>query len=78
MSIMKKTPRKRAPSKRANVRPQPLIAVKDVRASSRWYAKLLAAQRTSETMQSDHDHVYDRILCGGALVLQPNTGEREA
>jgi catechol 2,3-dioxygenase-like lactoylglutathione lyase family enzyme len=53
-----------------SVRPQPLLAVRDVRASARWYATLLGAQRTSELMASDHDHLYDRLLVDGALVLQ--------
>jgi catechol 2,3-dioxygenase-like lactoylglutathione lyase family enzyme len=52
------------------VRPQPLLAVRDVRASARWYATLLAATRTSELMASDHAHLYDRLLVDGALVLQ--------
>lgn len=52
------------------VRPQPLLAVRDVRASARWYATLLAATRTSELMASDHAHLYDRLLIDGALVLQ--------
>jgi catechol 2,3-dioxygenase-like lactoylglutathione lyase family enzyme len=63
--------------KRVNVRPQPLIAVKDVRSSSRWYAKLLAAERTSEQMHSDHAHLYDRILSGGSLVLQLHAWDEE-
>jgi hypothetical protein len=53
-----------------SVRPQPLLAVRDVRASARWYATLLGATRTSELMSSDHDHLYDRLLVDGALVLQ--------
>ncbi len=52
------------------VRPQPLLAVRDVPASARWYATLLGAERTSETMASDHAHLYDRLLVDGALVLQ--------
>jgi hypothetical protein len=52
------------------VRPQPLLAVRDVRASARWYSTLLAATRTSELMASDHAHRYDRLLVNGELVLQ--------
>jgi GNAT superfamily N-acetyltransferase len=48
------------------VRAQPLIAVRDVRRRSRWYARLLGAERTSELMRSDQDHLYDRLLSGGA------------
>ncbi len=69
MPTKKKTTRKRAPSKSANVRPQPLIAVRDVPSSTRWYSQLLGAERTSKSMRSDHAHVYDRLLCGGSLVL---------
>jgi catechol 2,3-dioxygenase-like lactoylglutathione lyase family enzyme len=54
----------------ASVRPQPLLAVRDVRASAHWYATLLGATRTSESMASDHAHLYDRLLVGGTLVLQ--------
>jgi catechol 2,3-dioxygenase-like lactoylglutathione lyase family enzyme len=77
MPSSKKTPRKRAPSKTASVRPQPLIAVHDVRASSRWYSRLLQAERTSETMSSDHAHIYDRLLCDGSLVLQLHAWDEE-
>jgi catechol 2,3-dioxygenase-like lactoylglutathione lyase family enzyme len=59
------------------VRPQPLLAVRDVRASARWYAALLGATRTSELMASDHDHLYDRLLVGGALVLQLHAWDLE-
>jgi len=61
-----------------SVRPQPLLAVRDVRASARWYATLLGATRTSELMASDHDHLYDRLLVDGALVLQLHSWEDEA
>jgi predicted enzyme related to lactoylglutathione lyase len=44
--------------------PQPLIAVRDVEASSRWYQQLLG-------LRSDHGGVeYERLLAGGTLVLQ--------
>ena len=76
VATKKRPPRKR-PTPKTNVRSQPLIAVKDVRLSSRWYSKLLAAERTSETMRSDHDHIYDRILCGGSLVLQLHAWDEE-
>lgn len=51
-----------------HARPQPLLAVRDVQRSSRWYATLLEGERTSELMESDHAHVYDRILSNGQLV----------
>ena len=59
------------------VRVQPLIAVRDVVASSRWYAKLLGLERTSELTASDHADVYDRLLSSGALVLQLHAWDEE-
>src|SRR5580698_9550336 len=76
MATRKKSIRKRA-SSRTVARSQPLIAVKDVRLSSRWYSKLLAADRTSEIFASDHSHIYDRILCRGSLVLQLHAWDEE-
>jgi predicted enzyme related to lactoylglutathione lyase len=44
--------------------PQPMIAVRDVEASSRWYQQLLG-------LHSDHGGPeYERLLAGGVLVLQ--------
>lgn len=56
-------------------RPQPIIAVRDVRASSRWYAALLGV----ETL-ADHPHrdFYDRIMCDGQLVLQLHAWDVES
>ncbi len=53
---------------------QPLIAVGDVRASSRWYADLLGA----DTLP-DHPHrdVYDRIWRSGRLLLQLHAWDAE-
>jgi catechol 2,3-dioxygenase-like lactoylglutathione lyase family enzyme len=46
------------------MRPQPLIAVTDVEASSRWYRRLLG-------LHSDHGGpVYERLVLDGRLVLQ--------
>ena len=46
------------------MRPQPLIAVTDVEASSRWYQRLL-------NVASDHgEPEYERLLANGKLVLQ--------
>jgi catechol 2,3-dioxygenase-like lactoylglutathione lyase family enzyme len=46
------------------MRPQPLIAVADVEASSRWYQGLLGAR-------SGHGGAeYERLIVGGELVLQ--------
>src|SRR5579863_8216163 len=77
MPSAKKLNPKRAKVKRASVKPQPLIAVRDVPASSRWYAQLLGAERTSERMLSEHAHLYDRLLCGNSLVLQLHAWDEE-
>jgi catechol 2,3-dioxygenase-like lactoylglutathione lyase family enzyme len=49
------------------VRAQPLIAVRDVRASRRWYERLLGVEGLGE---HEHRDVYDRLLSGGQMVLQ--------
>ena len=51
----------------ATVRSQPLIAVRDVKASSRWYRQLLGFDSLQE---HEHRNFYDRMLCDGQLVLQ--------
>ena len=53
---------------------QPLIAVRDVRASSRWYGKLLAADSLP-----DHEHrdLYDRVFSSGRLILQLHAWDEE-
>ena len=51
--------------------PQPLIAVRDVEASSRWYQRLLG-------LRSDHGGPhYERLLADGVLVLQLHHHEVE-
>lgn len=59
------------------VRAQPLIAVADVAASSRWYAHLLGLSATSVEQASDHADLYDRLVDGDALVLQLHAWDRE-
>lgn len=59
---------------KVQVRPQPLIAVRNVRASSRWYRKLLAADSLPE---HEHRDTYDRILCDGQLILQLHAWDEE-
>jgi hypothetical protein len=56
------------------VESQPLIAVRDVRASGRWYAHLLGADSLPE---HPHRDVYDRISCAGRLVLQLHAWDAE-
>lgn len=62
------------PARKSTVEAQPLIAVRDVRASSRWYAGLLGADALP-----DHSHrdFYDRISCSGRMVLQLHAWDEE-
>jgi extradiol dioxygenase family protein len=55
------------PAPKSIVEAQPLIAVRDVRASSRWYRELLGADSLPEHSYRD---VYDRISHSGRLLLQ--------
>lgn len=57
-----------------SVEAQPLIAVRDVRASSRWYAKLLGADGLPE---HEHRDLYDRIFQGGRMLLQLHAWDEE-
>jgi catechol 2,3-dioxygenase-like lactoylglutathione lyase family enzyme len=56
------------------VEAQHLIAVRNVRASSRWYAELLGADSLPE---HEHRDFYDRIICSGSLVLQLHAWDEE-
>jgi hypothetical protein len=56
------------------VRPQTLIAVRNVRGSSRWYRQLLQAEALPE---HEHRDTYDRILCDGQVVLQLHAWDEE-
>ena len=46
------------------MRPQPLIAVSDVEASSRWYQQLLGCRSAHGGTE------YERLISGDALILQ--------
>lgn len=61
-------------NREARVRPQPLIAVRDVRASSRWYQQLLGVDALPE---HEHRDAYDRIDCDGHLILQLHAWDEE-
>jgi catechol 2,3-dioxygenase-like lactoylglutathione lyase family enzyme len=63
-----------SPVQNAAVEAQPLIAVRDVRASSRWYSELLGADS-----QPEHEHrdFYDRISRSGRLLLQLHAWDAE-
>ena len=56
------------------VKAQPLIAVRSVRASSRWYSELLGADALPE---HSHRDVYDRIFRDGRLLLQLHAWDAE-
>jgi catechol 2,3-dioxygenase-like lactoylglutathione lyase family enzyme len=56
------------------VQAQPLVAVRNVRASSRWYVELLGADSLPE---HEHRDFYDRISCSGQLVLQLHAWDEE-
>lgn len=66
-----------APSEQAPVRAQPLIVVRDVKASSAWYRALLDVRSFGDP---DHPHrlVYDRLMSGDTVVLQIHCWDDEA
>lgn len=53
-----------------SVKSQPILAVRDVRASARWYAQILGSLEPTGSPPSDHDHIYRRIYVDDELVLQ--------
>ena len=53
------------------MRPQPLIAVRDVEASSLWYQRLLGCQSAHGGPE------YERLVSGGLLILQLHSFEVE-
>lgn len=63
-----------AAARKSTVQAQPLIAVRNVRESSRWYAELLGADPLP-----DHPHrdFYDRISVSGQLILQLHAWDEE-
>jgi catechol 2,3-dioxygenase-like lactoylglutathione lyase family enzyme len=63
------------PPSRLTVRPQPLIAVKDVKASSAWYQTLL--QLHGGDPNHPHRLFYDRLRSGETLVLQLHRWDAE-
>src|ERR1700744_6078982 len=63
-----------SPAHRPRVEAQPLIAVRDVRASSRWYSELLGADSLPE---HSHRDGYDRGQCAVQLILQRHAWDEE-
>ena len=49
------------------IRAEPMIAVRNVKASARWYGQLLGLESLPEHA---HREEYDRLLCGEDLILQ--------
>ena len=60
-----------------SVKSQPILAVRDVRASARWYAHILGSAEPTGSPPSDHDHIYRRIYVGDELVLQLHAWDEE-
>jgi catechol 2,3-dioxygenase-like lactoylglutathione lyase family enzyme len=58
---------RQAESSSRAVKSQTLIAVRDVRSSSRWYQRLLGCDSLPE---HEHRDSYDRLMHNGDLVLQ--------
>lgn len=56
---------------------QPILAVRDVRASARWYAQILGSAEPTGSPPSDHDHIYRRIYVSDELVLQLHAWDAE-
>lgn len=67
----------RTSKRKSAVRAQPLIAVADVRSSSKWYQELLGVENIGGE-PSDHDGVYDRLFnSDGQLILQLHSWDDE-
>jgi catechol 2,3-dioxygenase-like lactoylglutathione lyase family enzyme len=60
-----------------SVKSQPILAVRDVLASARWYASLLGSSEPTGSPPSDHEHVYRRIYVGDEFVLQLHAWDEE-
>ncbi len=58
----------------SSVHAQPLIAVRDVRASSRWYSELLNAKGLPE---HPHRDFYNALSSSGRVVLQLHAWDEE-
>jgi len=61
-------------TQKSTVESQTLIAVRDVRSSSRWYTELLGADSLPEHEHRDH---YNRISHSGRLLLQLHAWDEE-
>ena len=61
-------------AQKSRLQAQPLIAVRNVRASSRWYAEMLGADSLPE---HEHRDLYERISWSGQLILQLHAWDAE-
>ncbi len=61
-------------TQKASVQSQPLIAVRDVRLSRRWYQQLLGVKGLPE---HEHRNSYDRLMIDGRLILQLHAWDEE-
>ena len=61
-------------ARKASVESQPLIAVRDVRVSRRWYQQLLGVKGLPE---HEHRNSYDRLLIDGRMILQLHAWDEE-
>ena len=59
------------------VKSQPILAVRDVISSARWYARILGSSEPTGSPPSDHDHIYRRIYVGDEFVLQLHAWDEE-
>ena len=62
------------PTQESAIEAQPLIAVRNIKASSLWYAELLGADTLPE---HGHRDLYERISCSGRLLLQLHAWDKE-
>jgi hypothetical protein len=60
-----------------SVRAQPILAVRDVLASARWYAHIFGSDDSTGSPPSDHEHLYRRIYVGDDMVLQLHAWDEE-
>jgi catechol 2,3-dioxygenase-like lactoylglutathione lyase family enzyme len=59
------------------IKAQPILAVRDVVASARWYARILGSEEPTGSPPSDHEHIYRRIYVGDELVIQLHAWDEE-
>lgn len=63
--------------KKLSVRAQPLIAVRDVMASTEWYSRVVGLKPQARTKDYTHGGLYNRLMDDRGLVLQLHRWEDE-